>query len=79
MTPEAAVEQVEFWGVLGHCLGELPPRIASAFSLREIEQLSSEEVCKVLEVSSTNLWVMLHRARAHLRNCLQIKWFRAIT
>jgi RNA polymerase sigma-70 factor, ECF subfamily len=78
MTPEAAVEQMEFWGVLSHCLSELPPRIASAFSLREIEQLSGEEICKVLQVSSTNLWVMLHRARAHLRNCLQTKWFGAV-
>lgn len=76
-TPEAAVEQAEFWRVMSRCLDELPPRLASAFSLREMEQLSSEEVCKVLDISATNLWVMLHRARAHLRNCLQHKWFNA--
>lgn len=75
MSPEKAVEQAEFWAAFSHCLAGLPPRIASAFSLREIEQLSSEEICKVLEISATNLWVMLHRARAHLRYCLEKRWF----
>ncbi len=74
-SPDKAVEQAEFWAAFSHCLAGLPPRIASAFSLRELEQLSSEEICKVLEVSTTNLWVMLHRARAHLRHCLEKKWF----
>lgn len=75
MPPDKAVEQAEFWAAFTHCLTGLPPRIASAFSLRELEQLSSEEICKVLEISTTNLWVMLHRARAHLRYCLEKKWF----
>ncbi|HET9533058.1 MAG TPA: sigma factor-like helix-turn-helix DNA-binding protein [Blastocatellia bacterium] len=61
--------------ILSHCLTELPERTAAAFTLREVEQLSTEEICKVLDVSAANLWVMLHRARMHLRNCLQVKWF----
>jgi RNA polymerase sigma-70 factor (ECF subfamily) len=74
--PAALLEQSEFQQTLQHCLGELPPRLANAFTLREMEELSSEEVCKVLEISTTNLWVMLHRARAHLRHCIEINWFR---
>lgn len=74
--PATAFEQSEFREKLNHCLSALPARIASVFTLREIDELSSEEVCKVLDISSTNLWVMLHRARAQLRHCIEIHWFR---
>ena len=49
--------------------------MAKAFVMRELEGLSSEQVCKHLEISQTNLWVRLHRARLQLRRCLEINWF----
>lgn len=73
-TPAALYDQQEFWQVLRTCLAGLPPRLAQAFALREIDQLESGEVCKVLGVSPTNLWVMLHRSRMQLRRCLELKW-----
>jgi len=44
-------------------------------TLREVEELDSKEVCKVLNVSANNLWVMLHRARLGLWRCLEVNWF----
>ena len=73
-SPHAAVERSELWSVLDGCLGEIPPRHAAAFTLREIDEMPTEEICKVLGVSTTNLWVILHRARAHLRLCLETHW-----
>jgi len=73
--PGQVVEQKDFWEVFNRCLAQLPPRLASAFSLREIDGLSSEEVCQILNVSANNLWVMLHRARAALRRSLEAHWF----
>jgi RNA polymerase sigma-70 factor, ECF subfamily len=75
-TPEDFVARTEFWTVFDGCLKPVPPRLASAFTLREIDGLSSEEICDILGVSVQNLWVMLHRARAHLRNCLEQNWFK---
>jgi RNA polymerase sigma-70 factor (TIGR02943 family) len=72
--PMALVREREFWETLSRCLAALPPRIAAAFTLREIEGLSSEEICRVLEVSPNNLWVMLHRARAQLREAIEKEW-----
>lgn len=72
--PATSFERAEFWGVLEGCLAEIPPRHAAAFTLREVDEMSSEEICKVLDVTTTNLWVMLHRARAHLRLCLERNW-----
>jgi len=74
-TPEQVAEQGEFWEVFNRCLEPLPPRVASAFTLRELEGLSSGEICEALDIKVNNLWVMLHRARAHLRNCVEVNWF----
>lgn len=74
--PAAMLEQSEFWETFQKCLSPLPPRIANAFTMREVDGISSEEICQMLEISANNLWVMLHRARAQLRRCIEVNWFR---
>ena len=73
--PSKDLEKKEFKKVFERCLADLPPHLGDAFSLRELDGLSSKEVCKVLDVSATNLWVMLYRARTRLRRCLEMNWF----
>lgn len=73
--PEAAMEQREFWGVFEQCLRLLPARTGEVFFLREIVGEPIEAICKNLAISSTNCSVMLFRARARLRACLEQKWF----
>ncbi len=73
--PSQLVENREFWDTLTRCLGGLPEAQRRAFSMREFDGLPGEEISKVLGVTSTNLWVMLHRARTKLRRCLEINWF----
>ena len=75
-SPVELVEQGEFFKVFNNCLSPLPERTASAFTLREVDGLSSEEICEMLGITVNNLWVMLHRARLHLRNCLEKNWFK---
>lgn len=59
---------------IGGCLEAAPQNQRMAFLLREVEGLSTDEICKILEVSTTNLGVMLHRVRNRLRECLETKW-----
>jgi len=73
--PADLFRQKEFLDQLTQCLSELSPNQANAFTLREIEGLPAGEICKVLHVTETNLWVILHRARMLLRRCLEIRWF----
>ncbi|MDH3746027.1 MAG: sigma-70 family RNA polymerase sigma factor [Acidobacteriota bacterium] len=56
------------------CLDAVPDKQRLAFVLREIQGLSTGEICKILEVSATNLGVMLFRARNRLRECLENRW-----
>lgn len=72
--PEAVCRRQELQRHLAACLERLPPRLARVFALRELEQLSTDEICGLLDISRTNLWVMLHRARLALRACLEEMW-----
>jgi RNA polymerase sigma-70 factor (ECF subfamily) len=74
-TPEELLVVKEFQEVLRGCLARLPNKISQVFSLREIDGVGSDEICKDLGVSPNNLWVMLHRARMSLRRCLEVHWF----
>ena len=71
MDPGSALDKAQFWQVLRRCLDELPPRTSRVFALREIDDVSSEEICAAMKLTKSNLWVMLHRARTHLRSCLE--------
>lgn len=73
--PAASLEQKEFWRVMSDCLAALPARQAQAFALSEFDGLAGEELCKLLGATATNVWVMLHRARLRLRECLESRWF----
>ena len=75
-SPEQVMERGEFWDVMNGCLSALPERIANVFSLREMDGMTSEEICEVLSLSPNNFWVIMHRARMQLRRCIEIKWFR---
>ena len=74
-TPDEHLVSKEFQEVLQGCLSGLPDRVAQVFLLREVDGVSSQEICKDLDVSPNNLWVMLHRARMGLRRCLEVNWF----
>jgi RNA polymerase sigma-70 factor (ECF subfamily) len=74
VNPTKLYEQKEFFDILYRCLGELPGRQAKAFMMREIDGLSTDEICKALGISATNSWVILYRARMLLRQCLEINW-----
>jgi RNA polymerase sigma-70 factor, ECF subfamily len=72
--PEDALEQKQFLGVLQDCMAKLPSKLAQLFMLRDVQETDNEEICKELNITATNAWVMLYRARMGLRKCLEINW-----
>jgi RNA polymerase sigma-70 factor (ECF subfamily) len=72
--PSRALENNEFWTILQYCLERLPERLARLFVLREVMEEGTEEICKDLAITPTNLWTMLYRARMGLRQCLDRNW-----
>ena len=71
---EDIFEETEFFEILHQCLALLPEQSRRVFSLREIDGMKSKEICKELDISASNLWVLLHRARNGLRKCIEKIW-----
>lgn len=70
------LEKKEFRNFLQKCLAKLPELWRSVFSLKNMEDLDSGEICKELGISSSNYWVISHRSKLQLRDCLEKSWNR---
>lgn len=73
---EDPMRQSEFIFILEMCIAALPEKWRSVFVLKVMEELKSEEVCKEIGCSSSNLWVIIHRARLQLRECIENRWLK---
>lgn len=70
-SPEGQLLAAETLALIGQAIAALPPRQRAVITLRDVEGLSSAEVCNVLELSDTNQRVLLHRARSQVRAALE--------
>ncbi len=73
--PGDGAEAEELRAVLADCLLKMPSRVAEALMLYEQQSLDGEKLAKVLEATTSQIYVMLHRARAALRKCMEMNWF----
>jgi RNA polymerase sigma-70 factor (ECF subfamily) len=69
------MEQQELAEAMQHCQQKLPTRHGAVFVLRFVEELTAEEICQELSLTPANYWVIIHRAKLHLRKCLEKNWF----
>jgi RNA polymerase sigma-70 factor (TIGR02943 family) len=68
------VEKKEFYSILEKCKSKLQQMQQSVFVMKYLEDLDTEEICKVLGITTSNYWVLIHRAKLGLRNCLEKNW-----
>ncbi len=68
------VEIKEFYVVLENCKMKLIQIQQKVFVLKYMEDMNSDEICKVLNITPSNYWVLIHRAKLHLRTCLEKNW-----
>ncbi|MFC3561117.1 sigma-70 family RNA polymerase sigma factor [Pedobacter jamesrossensis] len=64
----------EFNQILQRCLSKLPSLWLSVFTMKHLDDESAETICTALKISSSNFWVIIHRAKVNLRSCLQKNW-----
>lgn len=76
-TPEESLHEQQFWDTFEVCLNHLPENTARVFMMREFLEFETAEVCSTLNITVSNCNVILHRARAGLRRCLESGWFAA--
>lgn len=73
--PNSTVERKEFYQILNKCKSKLAEMQKAVFAMKYTDDLESEEICKALQITASNYWVLMHRAKLQLRNCLEKNWF----
>jgi RNA polymerase sigma-70 factor (TIGR02943 family) len=69
-----ALENKEFHRILKACMTKLPALWLSVFSMKHIDDETTEMICSELKLTSSNFWVIIHRSKVNLRSCLQKNW-----
>lgn len=72
---EKILENEELKTQLDRCIDNLPEKYAMVFRMKTIQEFETEEICKELDITASNLWVIIHRARTQLRKCMEDNWF----
>jgi RNA polymerase sigma-70 factor (ECF subfamily) len=75
-SPRKALEQKEFMDAYAKCVSRLEGRMHAAYTLKELEEEETGDVCKELGITPNHLWVLVHRARAQLKLCLETNWLK---
>ena len=74
INPAAAIENKELAAALDKCLEKLPPNQKQVILLKLVEETDTKIICKELNLSDTNYWILIHRAKLQLRACMEKSW-----
>lgn len=70
-----SIDRKEFYEVLAKCKSKLKDLQGIAFTMKYLDGLESDEICKALDITASNYWILIHRAKIQLRACLEKNWF----
>lgn len=72
---DLSIENEELKTQLDNCIDKLSKKQAIVFRMKTVHEFGTYEICKELDISPSNFWVMIHRARIQLRDCMEKNWF----
>jgi len=73
-TAEDTIENTELGMAIHNCMEKLSKKQAQVFKMKTILNYETEVICNELDITASNLWVIIHRARTALASCLEEKW-----
>ena len=74
-TAEDTLQNAELGEAIHNCLEKLPKKQADVFKMKTILGHETEAICNELNITASNLWVIIHRARTAMADCLKENWF----
>ena len=74
-TAEDTMQNTELGEAILNCLSKLPEKQSEVFRMKSIEGIETEDICNELNITASNLWVIIHRARTAMALCLKENWF----
>lgn len=75
-SPDKMMESKEFMSILNRCTEKLKELQQTVFTMKYLDDIDSETICKELDITDSNYWVLIHRAKMQLRKCLEINWMK---
>lgn len=69
------IDKKDFYNVLNECKDNLKELQQAVFVLKYFDDFSSDKICKLLDITPSNYWVLMHRAKLQLRQCIEHNWF----
>lgn len=74
-TAEEVMVNKELGIAILDCLDTINEKHAAIFKRKTIDGVDTETICNEFNISPSNLWVIIHRARTALAACLEKNWF----
>jgi RNA polymerase sigma-70 factor (ECF subfamily) len=74
-TAEDNIQNNELGNAIQNCLDKLPIKQAEIFRMKTVLNYETEVICNELNITASNLWVIIHRARTAMADCLKENWF----
>lgn len=69
-------ERKELHTIIEQCKEDLKEVQRQVFVLKYMEERDADFICKVLNISASNYWVLLHRCRLQMRTCVEHYWLK---
>ena len=73
-TAEDSIQNVELGEAIFNCLGKLPEKQARIFKMKTIDDFDTEAICNEFDITPSNFWVIIHRARTAMASCMEKDW-----
>lgn len=75
LNAQETLENFELGEAIYDCMGKLSSKQATVFKMKTILGYETEAICNELNITASNLWVIIHRARIQMAECLEKNWF----
>lgn len=75
ISDDQLLDDPEFTKVFQGCMKKLPEKWLSCLQLKYMSEKEGPEICQVLDITPSNFWQLLHRAKLQVRICLEHHWF----
>ncbi|OBX25827.1 RNA polymerase sigma-70 factor (ECF subfamily) [Gelidibacter algens] len=74
LNAQESLENTELGDAIYNCMDKLSEKQATVFKMKTILNYETETICNELNITASNLWVIIHRARTAMAECMEKNW-----
>ena len=74
LNAQETLENEELGDAIYNCIDQLTEKQAAVFKMKTILNFETEDICNELNITASNFWVIIHRARTAIAECMEKNW-----